>query len=116
MRGSRALLPRLRRPPENDIPNGSWTPFAENAQVYPGMKVGDETRRKGKHKHAPSLRLLCNGDVTSGLLPLLDVQFWETENGWRLDHSHRRGHRRNIPYLVDASDVRIVNAPNKARA
>ena len=37
------------------------------------------------------------------------VQFWETENSWRLDRSHRGGHRRDIPCLVDASDVRTVN-------
>ena len=54
-----------------------------------------------------------SGDITPlvrGLLPLLHVQFWETENSWRLDSSHRRGHRRDIPCLVDASDVRTVNA------
>ena len=45
-----------------------------------------------------------------GLLPLPHVQFWETENSWRLDSSHRGGHRRDIPCLVDASDVRTVNA------
>jgi hypothetical protein len=33
-------------------------------------------------------------------------------NSWRLDSSHRRGHRRDIPCLVDASDVRAVNALN----
>ena len=55
----------------------------------------------------------CNRDVTPparGLLPLPHVQFWETENSWRLDSSHRGGHRRDIPCLVDASDVRTVNA------
>jgi len=54
-----------------------------------------------------------NGDVTPpvrGLLPLPHVQFWEAENSWRLDSSHRGGHRRDIPCLVDASDVRTVNA------
>ena len=45
-----------------------------------------------------------------GLLPLPHVQFWETENSWRLGSSHRGGHRRDIPCLVDASDVRTVNA------
>jgi hypothetical protein len=45
-----------------------------------------------------------------GLLPLPDVQFWETENGWRLDSSHRGGHRRDSPSVVDASDVRTVSA------
>ena len=44
------------------------------------------------------------------LLTLPYVQFWETENGWRLDSSHSGGHRRDIPCLVDASDVRTVNA------
>jgi hypothetical protein len=38
------------------------------------------------------------------------VQFWETENSWRLDSSHRGCHRRDIPRLVDASDVRFVKA------
>ena len=46
----------------------------------------------------------------SGLLPLPHVQFWETENSWRLDSSHRGGHRRNSPSVVDASDVRTVSA------
>jgi hypothetical protein len=45
----------------------------------------------------------------AGLLPLPHVQFWETENSWRLDSSHRGSHRRDIPCLVDASDVRTVN-------
>jgi hypothetical protein len=45
-----------------------------------------------------------------GLLPLPHVQFWEAENSRRLDSSHRGGHRRDIPCLVDASDVRTVNA------
>jgi len=55
-------------------------------------------------------------DVTSparSLLPLPHVQFWETENSGRLDRSHRGSHRRDIPCLVDASDVRTVNAPKK---
>jgi hypothetical protein len=46
----------------------------------------------------------------SVLLPLPHVQFWKTENSCRLDRSHRGGHRRDIPGLVDASDVRTVNA------
>jgi hypothetical protein len=45
-----------------------------------------------------------------GLLPLPHVQFWETENRWRLDSSHSRGHRRDIPNLVDVAGVRTVNA------
>ena len=45
-----------------------------------------------------------------GLLPLPHVQFWKTENSWRLDSSHRGGHRRDFPRLVDASNVRTVNA------
>lgn len=54
-----------------------------------------------------------NARVTStarGLLPLQDVQFWQTENGWRLDSSYRGRDRRDIPGLVDASDVRALNA------
>jgi hypothetical protein len=48
-----------------------------------------------------------------GLLPLPHVQLWETENSWRLDSSHRGGDRRDIPCLVDASDVHTVNALKK---
>jgi hypothetical protein len=44
------------------------------------------------------------------LLTLPHVQFWQAENTWRLDGSHRRRHRRNIPCLVDASNVRTMNA------
>src|ERR1700675_1727442 len=51
-----------------------------------------------------------------GLLPLPHVQFWETENSWRLDSSHRGGRRRDIPCLVDASDIRTVNALKTPRA
>jgi len=43
-----------------------------------------------------------------GLLLSLNVQFWETENSRRLDSSHRWGHRRDIPCLVDAATVRTV--------
>ena len=42
------------------------------------------------------------------LLPSLNVQFWKTENCWRLDNSYRRGHRRDIPCLVDATNVCTV--------
>jgi len=45
-----------------------------------------------------------------GPATIANVQFWETENSWRLDRSHRGGHRCDIPCLVDASDVRTVNA------
>jgi predicted acetyltransferase len=41
---------------------------------------------------------------------LRHVQFWETENSKRLDRSYRRGYRRDIPYLVDASNLRTVNS------
>jgi len=54
-----------------------------------------------------------NGDfspLACSLLRLPHVQFWETENAWRLDRSHRGGYGRDIPSLVDASSVRIVNA------
>ena len=53
--------------------------------------------------------------VVRGLLPLPYVQFWETENSGRLDSSRRRGHRRDVPCLVDASDLRIVNARKTPR-
>jgi hypothetical protein len=52
-------------------------------------------------------------DVTPparGLLPLRRVQFWEIQNRWRLDRSHRGGTRHDFACLVDASDVRTVNA------
>ena len=51
-----------------------------------------------------------------GLLPLPHVQFWETENCWRLDSSYRGSHRRDIPCLVDASNVRALNALKKPLA
>jgi hypothetical protein len=58
-----------------------------------------------------SNRVLLKAVSTFGwMLPLRHVQFWETENSWRLDSSYRGGHRRDIPCLVDASDVRTVNA------
>jgi ribosomal protein S26 len=44
------------------------------------------------------------------------VQFWEAENSRRLDSSYRGGHRRDIPCVVDASDVRAVNAVKSATA
>jgi len=46
----------------------------------------------------------------AALLPLPHVQFRKTENTWRLDHSYRGSHRRDIPRLVDASGLRAVNA------
>jgi hypothetical protein len=49
-------------------------------------------------------------------LPLRHVQFWGTENSWRLDSSHRGGHRRDITCLVDASDVRTLNALKSLQA
>jgi hypothetical protein len=58
----------------------------------------------------PMMSAIVNFSTWAGLLRLPDVQFWETENIWRLDSSHRGGHRRDIPCLVDASDVRAVNA------
>jgi len=45
-----------------------------------------------------------------GPLPLPHVQFCETENSRGLDSSYRGGRRRDVPCLVDASDVRAVNA------
>jgi hypothetical protein len=47
--------------------------------------------------------------VTSALLPLLHVQFRQTEDSRRLDHSYRGWHRRAIPCLVDAADVRSLS-------
>jgi hypothetical protein len=59
-----------------------------------------------------------NHDVTPparGPATIADVQFWETENRGRLDRSHRGSHRRDIPCLVDASNVRTLNAFNLLR-
>jgi hypothetical protein len=53
---------------------------------------------------------LKNLNPERGLLPLPHVQFRKAENGGRLDRSHRGGHRRDISCLVDAADVRTVNA------
>lgn len=50
------------------------------------------------------------GDVLGALLRLPHVQLWEAENHWRLGSSYRGGYRCDIPCLVDASDVRTVNA------
>jgi hypothetical protein len=43
-----------------------------------------------------------------GLLASLNVQFWKTEDSWRLDGSYRWRNRRDIPCLVDATDVRTL--------
>ena len=45
-----------------------------------------------------------------GLLPLPNVQLWETENSERLDSSRGWSHRRAIPCLVDAPTLRAVNS------
>jgi hypothetical protein len=37
------------------------------------------------------------------------VQFWKTENGGRLDNSHRGGCCCPVSRVVDAADVRPVN-------
>ena len=49
------------------------------------------------------------GYLNGRLLPLLHVQFRQTEDGWRLDRSYRGWHRRASPCLVDAEDVRSLN-------
>jgi hypothetical protein len=51
-----------------------------------------------------------------GLLPWPHVQFWEAENRRGLDRPHRWGHCRNIPCVVDASDVCTLRALNDAWA
>jgi len=53
--------------------------------------------------------------LLGALLPLPRVQFWETENSWRLDNSRRGGHCGDISCLVDASDVRTLNASKPLR-
>jgi len=63
----------------------------------------------------------------SPVLPCHRVQFWQTENRWRLDRSYRGCRRRVIPRMVDAARFRslidefplpIVNAlfPNLLQA
>jgi hypothetical protein len=61
-------------------------------------------------RHQAQTVASCAGTCAGALLPLPHVQFWETENSGRLDRSHRGSHRRDIPCLVDASDVRTLNA------
>ena len=51
----------------------------------------------------------------AGLAIIADVQLGETENCWGLDSSHRGGHHRDIPCLVDASDVRTLDAMGIAK-
>jgi hypothetical protein len=79
------------------------------------MALFSECMQSCARKVLDSADIVRDRDVTPparGLLRLQHVQFWETENCWRLDSSHRGGHRRHIPCLVDASDVRTVNALN----
>jgi len=41
----------------------------------------------------------------SSVLPCHCVQFWQTQNSWRLDRSCRGCRRRIIPRMVDATDL-----------
>jgi hypothetical protein len=52
----------------------------------------------------------CYGDITSGPASIAACSILGTENSWRLDSLHGGGHRRDIPCLVDASDVGTVSA------
>jgi hypothetical protein len=42
------------------------------------------------------------------VLPCHRVQFWQTENSWRLDRSYRGRRRRIIPHMVDAARFRSL--------
>ena len=42
------------------------------------------------------------------VLPSRRVQFWQTENSWRLDRSYRGRRRRVIPRMVDAARFRSL--------
>jgi hypothetical protein len=42
------------------------------------------------------------------VLPCRRVQFWQTENSWRLDRSYRGRRRRVIPRMVDAARFRSL--------
>jgi hypothetical protein len=44
----------------------------------------------------------------SPVLPCHRVQFWQTENRWRLDRSYRGCRRRVIPRMVDAARFRSL--------
>ena len=44
----------------------------------------------------------------SPVLPCHRVQFWQTENSWRLDRSYRGCRRRVIPRMVDAARFRSL--------
>jgi len=45
---------------------------------------------------------------SSPVLPCHRVQFWQTENSWRLDRSYRGCRRRVIPRVVDAARLRSL--------
>jgi hypothetical protein len=74
------------------------------------MKGIDRLDHPAAWWETPPIKDLDNPIPKRGLLPLPHVQFRKTENSWRLDRSHRGGHRRDIPCLVDAADVRTMNA------
>jgi hypothetical protein len=102
----------------------AFAPWAINARVPLGRgRIRYEPRRSGVRisQGAPLLSSLSflppfaktrkmGHPARGALLPLWHVQFWEAENSWRLGRSHRGGHRRDIPCLVDASGVRTVNS------
>jgi hypothetical protein len=43
--------------------------------------------------------------ILEPVLPCHRVQFWQTENNWRLGRSYRRRRSRIIPRMVDATDL-----------
>ena len=51
---------------------------------------------------------MANRGNRAGLLPLPHVQFWQAEDSWRLDRSHRRSRTRDIPRLVAAAALCAV--------
>ena len=44
----------------------------------------------------------------SPVLPCNRVQFWQSENGWRLGRSYRGCRRRVVPRMVDAARFRSL--------
>src|SRR5215471_16115862 len=81
---------------------------------------GDAIKQRGLHPFAPAMTAEvyhCARPAScfpkpclNAVLPFHRVQFRQTEDSWRLDRSYRRGNCRDISCLVDASDVRTLNA------
>jgi hypothetical protein len=54
------------------------------------------------------LGMMAPEPSSSPVLPCHRVQFWQSENGWRLDRSYRGCRRRVIPRMVDAARFRSL--------